>query len=72
MFSHKNRYLFILGLTVYTYLNTVLCEVYTYFDIAIEWYYAFGTIALITGVSGKAAGCWNHCSARSFTGRKTR
>lgn len=48
MFSHKNRYLFILGLTVYTYLNTVLCEVYTYFDIAIEWYYAFGTIALIT------------------------
>lgn len=49
MFSHKNRYLFILGLTVYTYLNTVLCEVYTYFDIAIEWYYAFGTIALITG-----------------------
>ncbi|MBL0180923.1 MAG: histidine kinase [Chitinophagaceae bacterium] len=49
MFSHKYRYLFILGLAVYTYLNTVLCEVYSYFHIAIEWYYAFGTIALITG-----------------------
>lgn len=49
MFSHKYRYLFILGLAVYTYLNTVLCEVYTYFHIDIEWYYAFGTIALITG-----------------------
>jgi len=48
MFSHKYRYLFILGLAIYTYLNTVLCEVYSYFHIAIEWYYAFGTIALIT------------------------
>ncbi len=48
MFDHKNRYLFILILAIYTYLNTVLCEVYKYFGIAIEWYMAFGTILSIT------------------------
>ena len=48
MFTHKYRYLFIIGLAAYTYLNTLLCEVYKYFNIKIEWYYAFGTIALIT------------------------
>ncbi len=48
MFSHRYRYLFILALSVYTYLNTVLCEVYFYFDIDIEWYYALGTIAFVT------------------------
>jgi two-component system, LytTR family, sensor kinase len=48
MFNHKYRYFFILGLAVYTYLNTVLCEVYRYFNIEIEWYVAFGTILLNT------------------------
>jgi two-component system, LytTR family, sensor kinase len=48
MFTHKYRYLFVLGLAVYTYLNTVLCEVYKYFNIAIEWYTAFATILLNT------------------------
>lgn len=48
MFSHRYRYLFILALSLYTYLNTVLCEVYYYFNIEIEWYYALGTIAAIT------------------------
>lgn len=48
MFNHKYRYFFILGLAVYTYLNTVLCEVYRYFNIEIEWYVAFGTIFLTT------------------------
>jgi len=48
MFTHKFRYLFILGLSLYTYINTVLCEVYKYFNIDIEWYYALGTITLVT------------------------
>lgn len=48
MFQHKHRYLFILLLASYTFLNTVLCDVYHYFQIDIEWYYAFLTIAAIT------------------------
>lgn len=48
MFTHRFRYLFISGLAVYTYINTVLCEVYKYFNIYIEWYYALGTITLVT------------------------
>jgi two-component system, LytTR family, sensor kinase len=48
MFTHRYRYLFIAGLAVYTYINTVLCEVYKYFNIDIEWYYALGTITLVT------------------------
>ncbi len=48
MFAHKYRYLFIVLLALYTYLNTVLCEVYKYFHIEIEWYMAFGTILSIT------------------------
>jgi two-component system, LytTR family, sensor kinase len=48
MFTHRFRYLFMLALAVYTYINTVLCEVYKYFNIDIEWYYAFGTIAMVT------------------------
>lgn len=48
MFTHKYRYLFILVLAVYTYVSTVLCEVYKYFHIEIEWYVAFGTITLVT------------------------
>jgi len=48
MFTHKYRYLFIFGLTLCTFISTVLCEVYYYFNIDIEWYYAFTTIGLIT------------------------
>jgi two-component system, LytTR family, sensor kinase len=48
MFNHKYRYLFIVLLSFYTYLNTVLCEVYKYFNIPIEWYYAAGTIFVVT------------------------
>lgn len=49
MFNHRYRYLFIGLLALYTFLNTELCNVYHYFDIVIEWYYAFLTILLITG-----------------------
>ncbi len=48
MFNHRLRYVFILVLTAYTYLNTELCEVYKYFNITIEWYYALGTIGILT------------------------
>ncbi len=48
MFNHKYRYFFISGLAVYTYANTLLCEVYHHFNIQIEWYVAFGTILLNT------------------------
>lgn len=48
MFSHRYRYLFILLLALYTFLNTVLCEVYYYFRIDIEWYYALLTILTVT------------------------
>ncbi|MEO6489781.1 MAG: histidine kinase [Ferruginibacter sp.] len=48
MFSHKYRYLPIFLLSVYTYLSTELCRVYFYFQIKIEWYYAFLTILSIT------------------------
>lgn len=48
MFSHRYRYLFILLISFYTFINTVLCNVYFYFDISIEWYYALLTIIGIT------------------------
>jgi two-component system, LytTR family, sensor kinase len=48
MFTNRYRYLFIAVLSLYTYFNTVLCEVYKYFNINIEWYYALGTITVIT------------------------
>ncbi len=48
MFNHKYRYYFILLLSFYTYMSTILCEVYKYFNIEIEWYYAAGTITLVT------------------------
>lgn len=48
MFSHPYRYWFILLLSFYTFLNTVLCDVYHYFRIDIEWYYSLLTIGGIT------------------------
>ncbi|QEC69573.1 hypothetical protein FRZ67_20535 [Panacibacter ginsenosidivorans] len=47
-FNHKYRYVFILLLAAYTYINTELCQVYTYFQINIHWYYSFVVILLIT------------------------
>lgn len=51
MFNHRYRYIFILLLSLYTFINTELCNVYHYFDIRIEWYYAILTILLITGLT---------------------
>lgn len=48
MFNHKYRYLFILLLSFYTFFNTVLCDVYHYFRIDIEWYYSLLTILGVT------------------------
>jgi two-component system, LytTR family, sensor kinase len=48
MFNHRFRYYFIALLSVFTYIATVLCDLYYYFEIDIQWYYAFGTIAAIT------------------------
>lgn len=48
MFHHPYRYLFILLLSLYTFLNTVLCDVYHYFRIDIEWYYSLLTILGVT------------------------
>lgn len=48
MFTHRLRYWFIAALSLYTYVNTELCDVYKYFGISIERYYAIATIFLIT------------------------
>jgi len=48
MFNHRYRYLFILLLSLYTFLNTVICDVYYYFRIDIEWYYSLLTILGVT------------------------
>ena len=48
MFDHRYRYWFIFLLSLYTFFNTVLCNVYHYFQIEIEWYYALGTILMVT------------------------
>jgi two-component system, LytTR family, sensor kinase len=55
MFSHRYRYFFILALSLYTYVNTVICRVYYYFQIHIEWYYAFAAIFFVTFLS------WEGC-----------
>lgn len=48
MFSHTYRYLFMLLLALYAFLNTVVCDVYYYFRIDIEWYNALATILTVT------------------------
>jgi two-component system, LytTR family, sensor kinase len=48
MFNHPYRYLFILLLSFYAFINTELCDVYHYFKIEVEWYYALLTILGIT------------------------
>ncbi|RYF89639.1 MAG: hypothetical protein EOO03_05555 [Chitinophagaceae bacterium] len=51
MFSHRHRYLFILALSLVTYLSTVLCEVYEYFNIVTSWYIAFTTITAVSFIA---------------------
>lgn len=48
MFAHRYRYLFIVILSIYTLVNTLLCEVYYFFKIPISWYHALFTITGIT------------------------
>ncbi len=48
MFTHRYRYVFALLLSLYNYINMEFGQVYFYFNIRIEWYYAFATILLIT------------------------
>ncbi len=48
LFNHRYRYLFIAILSLYAFMNTALCNVYHYFNIEIEWYYALLTITGIT------------------------
>lgn len=51
MFANRYRYLFILLLSAYAFINTVLCEVYHYFNIQVAWQDALITIVLITFLS---------------------
>jgi len=48
LFRHSYRYLFILLLALYAYLNTVLCNVYYYFNMHVAWYDALLTILAVT------------------------
>ncbi len=48
MFTHRYKYVFAILLSVYTFLNTEFCNVYDYFNIQIEWYFAFATITTIS------------------------
>lgn len=48
MFSHRYRYFFILALALFTFINTIICEVYFYFRINIDWYWALIVITAIT------------------------
>lgn len=48
LFNHKYRLLFIILLALYAFLNTVLCNVYHYFSIDIQWWHALLVIFAIT------------------------
>lgn len=48
LFNHKYRLLFITLLALYAFLNTVLCNVYHYFSINIQWWHALLVILAIT------------------------
>lgn len=72
MFSHRYRYLFILLLSLYTFMNTALCNVYHYFDIDIEWYYALLTIAGITFLTWEGNRLIKPWFKKRFLGAKTK
>lgn len=48
LFHHKYRYLFMTLLALYAFMNTVLCQVYQYFNITITWYHAMLTVMGVT------------------------
>lgn len=48
MFNHKFRYLFIVLLGGYSYINTLFSEVYHYYQIEVSWYIPLMTILFIT------------------------
>jgi two-component system, LytTR family, sensor kinase len=48
LFHHRYRYVFMLLLASYAYLNTAICNVYGYFKIEINWYHALLTIVGVT------------------------
>jgi two-component system LytT family sensor kinase len=48
MFQNRYRYLFAALLAVYTFLSTEFCDLYHYFGIDIDWYFALLTISAIT------------------------
>jgi two-component system, LytTR family, sensor kinase len=60
MFSNKYRYAFIILLSVYTYLNTAFCQIYHYFGIEIQWYYAFSVICCITLITWEGSRLMEH------------
>jgi len=50
MFTNRYRYWLILLLGLYSYLNSLFSEIYTYYNIATPWYYPFSVFLLITGL----------------------
>ena len=72
MFSHRYRYVFILLLSSCTFISTVLCEVYYYFNISIEWYYAWGTITAISFATWEANHLLEHFFKKNFLRTKNK
>ena len=61
MFSHKYRYLFILLLACYSYLNTLFSEVYKYYHIPGLWYELilfFFLLTLLIWEGNRFLGIW--------------
>ncbi len=48
MFTSKYRYLFIISLAGYSYLNSLFTEVYGYYHIDTKWYYILAVFFIIT------------------------
>ena len=72
MFNNRYRYFFILLLSICTYISTVLCEVYRYFNINIEWYYALGTITTITWGIWEANRLIQRLFKKAFSAKKNK
>jgi two-component system, LytTR family, sensor kinase len=51
LFHHRYRYLFMTLLALYAFMNTALCQVYSYFNIDITWYHALLTILGVTFIT---------------------
>lgn len=72
MFNHHLKLVFILGLSLYTLGNTLLCEVYHYFNIEIEWYYALLTIFLVTLLTWEGNRILEHLLKRKIPPEKNK